>query len=616
MGSALSALNGVSSKGLNFTGNDGTAINVALGGTLPIIGGSTKASGLAFNTAAPIAGTYSSANIQTFADSKTGQIQIQMADNAVFTSLTTGNSKLDTNGLTISGGPSVLATGIDAGSKIITNVVAGSTLAGSTDAVNGGQINTIGASIAANFGSGAKYDPTMGKVLAPTYAVAGGSFNDVGSALTALNGVAGAGWNLSTNGGAATNVAPGGTVDLSAGSSNVVMTQSGTKVTVDVAPNLNVVSVTTGNSKLDTTGLTIVGGPSVLATGIDAGGKAITGVAAGVNTTDAVNMGQLNAVSAVAGKGFNMTTGAVGSGTVSGSAVTNVAPGATQVFTAGNNVSITQNGSEVQIATSMTPTFDTVTTSGLKVNAGSSVDMGGNVISNVSMGKAATDVVNVAQLQAAVAAAGTGGSVQYSNANGLTQAAASNDVTLVGTGGPVVIHNVAAGIAATDSVNVGQLAAASPGKWQASTSSNFVLGNANGATPNAPVTISNLAAATLSSTSTEAVNGSQLFATNEAINNLAGITNGLQNQISANKQAARAGTASAMALGMIRYDDRPGKLSLGMAGAVYGGQSGIAVGAGYTSEDMRLRASLGGTFAPANPDADFGVGGSLTWTFN
>ena len=616
VGSALTALNGTASKGLNFTGNDGVAINVALGGTLPIIGGSVKAAGLAFNTAAPTAGTYSSANIQTFADSKTGQIQIQLADNAVFTSLTTGNAKLDTTGLTITGGPSVLATGIDAGSKLITNVAAGSTAAISLDAVNGGQINTIGTAIAANFGGGAKYDAVTGKVLAPTYAVAGGSFNDVGSALTALNTVAGAGWNLSTNGGAATNVVPGATVNFTSGSSSVTLTQTGTKVTVDLAPNINVTSVTTGNTKIDTNGLTIVGGPSVLATGIDAGSKAITNVAAGVAATDAVNKGQLDAVTTTAAQGINVTTAATGTGTVTGTAVSKVASGGTATFTAGNNIAITQNGTEVQIATSMTPSFTKVTTGGLTVNAGSVVDLGSNVITNVAQGVGNTDAVNVGQLNAAIVASGSASVVQYSNAAGVKQTAPSNDVTLVGAGGPVVIHNLGAGTAPTDAVNVGQLALASPGKWQAATSSNFTLGNPNGTAPNAPVTVSNLAAATLSDTSTEAVNGSQLYATNQAVNNLAALTNGLQGQISANKQAARAGTAAAMALGMIRYDDRPGKLSLGIAGAAYGGQSGIAFGAGYTSEDMRLRASLGGTFAPTNPDQDFGVGGSLTWTFN
>ena len=310
-----------------------------------------------------------------------------------------------------------------------------------------------------------------------------------------------------------------------------------------------------------------------------------------------------------ANQGINVTTAATGTGTATGTSVSQIVSGGTAKFTAGNNIAITQNGTEVQIATSLTPTFTSITTAGL--------NMTGNKITNLGAGTANTDAVNLGQLNAAVATAAGTAPLHYSDANGVLNGnVVSNDVTIVGASGPVVIHNVGAGIAATDAVNVGQLATSSLGKWQSTTSSNFVAGNPNGTSPNAPVTISNLAAATLSATSTEAVNGSQLYATNQAINNLAGITNGLQGQISSNKQAARAGTASAMALGMIRYDDRPGKLSLGIAGAVYGGQSGIAFGAGYTSEDLRLRASLGGTFAPTNPDGDFGLGGSLTWTFN
>ncbi|MFX6182823.1 hypothetical protein ABTF56_21125, partial [Acinetobacter baumannii] len=67
-------------------------------------------------------------------------------------------------------------------------------------------------------------------------------------------------------------------------------------------------SVTTGNSTLNNGGLTITGGPSVTSTGINGGGLAVTNIAPGVNGTDAVDMNQLNAVSAVANKGWNVTT--------------------------------------------------------------------------------------------------------------------------------------------------------------------------------------------------------------------------------------------------------------------------------------------------------------------
>ena len=59
-------------------------------------------------------------------------------------------------------------------------------------------------------------------------------------------------------------------------------------------------SVTTGNTKMNSDGLTITGGPSVTTNGINAGSKTITSVAEGVNGTDAVNVNQLNAKTAEA----------------------------------------------------------------------------------------------------------------------------------------------------------------------------------------------------------------------------------------------------------------------------------------------------------------------------
>ena len=52
-------------------------------------------------------------------------------------------------------------------------------------------------------------------------------------------------------------------------------------------------SLKVGDTKVNNDGLTITGGPSVTKTGIDAGNKTITGVKAGENDTDAVNVKQL-----------------------------------------------------------------------------------------------------------------------------------------------------------------------------------------------------------------------------------------------------------------------------------------------------------------------------------
>ena len=65
-------------------------------------------------------------------------VSIATQDNASFDSVTTGNTKIDNNGLTINGGPSVTQSGIDSAGNKITNVAAGTD---PTDAVNVSQLN-------------------------------------------------------------------------------------------------------------------------------------------------------------------------------------------------------------------------------------------------------------------------------------------------------------------------------------------------------------------------------------------------------------------------------------------------------------------------------------------
>ncbi|WP_345790040.1 YadA-like family protein [Spirabiliibacterium mucosae] len=58
-------------------------------------------------------------------------------------SVTTGDTKIENGGLTITGGPSVKKDGINAGDKKITNVTDGQIAKGSKDAVNGGQLHDV-----------------------------------------------------------------------------------------------------------------------------------------------------------------------------------------------------------------------------------------------------------------------------------------------------------------------------------------------------------------------------------------------------------------------------------------------------------------------------------------
>ncbi|MBP1485698.1 hypothetical protein J8Z76_18620, partial [Acinetobacter nosocomialis] len=394
--------------------------------------------------------------------SKTGNtIQYGLNRDLNIDSVTAGDSKLDTNGLTIAGGPSVTKTGIDAAGNTISNVAAGTN---ATDAVNKGQLDALstssnnktdalGNSTANNLGGGASYDSTTGAVSSPTYTVNGNNVNNVGDAITALD----KGWTLQSNGANAAAVKAGDTVDIGtvAGESNLKVTKTGNTIQYGLNRDLNIDSVTTGDSKLDSNGLSIAGGPSVTTAGIDAGNQKITNVGAGTNATDAVNKGQLDALSTSSnnktdalgnstannlggGSSYDSSTGAISSPTytVNGNNVNNVGDAITALdkgwtlqsngsnaaaVKAGDtvdigtvagetNLKVTKTGNTIQYGLNRDLDLDSVTTgdskldsNGLTIAGGPSVtksgiDAAGNTISNVAAGTNATDAVNKGQL--------------------------------------------------------------------------------------------------------------------------------------------------------------------------------------------------------------------------
>ena len=133
--------------------------------------------------------------------------------------------------------------------------------------------------------------------------IGGTGENNINDAIQSVNDTANAGWNVSANGGTAENVAPKAKVDFSNTDGNIVIGQTGTNLTFDLAKDIAVDSITAGNSKLDTSGLTITNAdPSktvaLTNAGLNNGGNKITNVADGTiasGSKDAVNGGQLNA---------------------------------------------------------------------------------------------------------------------------------------------------------------------------------------------------------------------------------------------------------------------------------------------------------------------------------
>ncbi|MDD0877755.1 autotransporter adhesin, partial [Xylella fastidiosa subsp. multiplex] len=152
--------------------------------------------------------------------------------------------------------------------------------------------------------------------------------------LQAVSSTASKGWNLLASGANSSNVAPGESVDLKNSDGNLLITKTtdSNDVTFNLATALKVDSLTTGNTAmttdgvtvgkrvtLDSTGLVIAEGPSVISSGINAAGQKIMNVGTGTADTDAVNFSQLQAVSDTASKGWNLLA--------SGANSSNVAPG-------------------------------------------------------------------------------------------------------------------------------------------------------------------------------------------------------------------------------------------------------------------------------------------------
>ena len=293
--------------GLNANNIDGLAVDDA-----SITNMAKRAAGQALKLNGGATGALSDNNIGTVVNG-TNQVDIKLAKelkNLTSAQFVNGNDSttVDSQGVTITGGPSVTKDGINAASKKITNVAAGDVNANSTDAVNGSQLNSV--------------KETAEK-----------------------------GWNLTTAGSATKhNVAPGGDVDISSANRNITVSNNQGNVKLELNKDLDLTqngSVKVGNTTVNNSGVTIDNGPSVTSTGINAGDKKITNVKAGEADTDAVNVAQLNEVknaAATAGKGWTLSTG-------TGDNNKHVVKPETEVNISGDdNITVTHDAGNVKVA--------------------------------------------------------------------------------------------------------------------------------------------------------------------------------------------------------------------------------------------------------------------------
>lgn len=153
------------------------------------------------------------------------------------------------------------------------------------------------------------------------------------------------------------------------------------------------------------------------------------------------------------------------------------------------------------------------------------------------------------------------------------------------------ITGVAAGKEAHDAVNVQQLSAVS-------SNVSSILGGGS--------TVDSYGVITAPSYS---VQGTSYFDVGSAFSGVDSALTDLGNRIS--EEAGQAG-AVGLAASSIRFDDRPGKISIGMGVGSWGGEDAFAFGGGYTSTNQRVRANVTG----ATSGNRWGVGGGLSFTLN
>ena len=336
--------------GMKYGGDTGNVINKKLNEQVNVVGGITDEGKLTTDD-----------NIGVVSDG-TNNLKVRLAKKLTgLESVTTGDTTIDTNGITINNGPSMTTNGINANSTRIQNVANGTS---DTDAVNLGQLKS-----------------QSDTLIAKGFGIKAEDGNKVHKALGEDVDVIGDGKNISTKvDGTSVRVAMKDDITVTSvtaqdGNGNKTVTNANGVTTEDNTGNKTVVNkdgITI--NKVDPTGNKTV---SLTGDGLNNGGNKITNVADGVDDNDAVNVNQLKKATAA------------GTTTVS----------------AGNNITVTkttnQNGSanyEVALKDQVTlgsdPTkqiaFDGTTGT---IKAGDKVTIDGNK-GNITAGKVAIDGEN------------------------------------------------------------------------------------------------------------------------------------------------------------------------------------------------------------------------------
>ena len=653
----------VATKGLTFNGDSGSTNVEKLGSTVAIKGDDE--------------------NIATEASGD--EVKVKLKKNITVDRVTAGNTKIDTNGLKV-GDVTVTNSPVTVNGNAVNNIndainqtaeqaFKALTFGGDNAVKNferrlGGQIFVKGGATGTlsdnNIGVVSDGNGTLNVKLAKdlkdlnSAKIGGVTINDKGidmgnkkitglkagedntdavnvSQLKKVEEVANKGWNLTANGADSSNVKPGDTVDLNNEDKNINITKNGHNVTFNLAKDIKVDSVTTGDTVMNNDGVKVgdkvalnkdglkAGDVSVTTDGINAGDKKVTNVQDGDVTStskDAVNGSQLYAVKELAGKGWNATaTKKEGStGEVSGTSVANVAPGATVNYIAGDNIKLEQkleqNGIKFTISTTKdlkaeNVTAKTVNTTTINLGEGDNstpitvvsgkdaapnldgktpnrMNFGGETIATLSDGlKFGANVGDVygAKLNSQINVKGADSNTNWSEFDG-----GDNVMTNIDKSGNVRVgikKNLKVESVTANKFTAGDTVIDSNGvtikNGPSMTKNGIDAGNKQ---------ITNVAPGRIAADSTDAVNGSQLHEVKADMNNKINKLNGQVNKLG---KRVNAGTASALAASQLPQAYIPGKSMVSVAAGNYQGQNAVALGMSRISDNGKIIIRLAGT---------------------
>ena len=364
--------------------------------------------------------------------------------------------------------------------------------------------------------------------------IGGTGENNIHDAIKAVNATANLPLTFGGDSGKDVERKPGTKLNIVGGQTDVAKLSDGNigvvangsdKLEVKLAKDLAVDSVKAGDTTVNTDGVK-VGDVNLTKAGLNNGGNKITNVAAGTDDTDAVNVAQLNKAAAAAKtevvQGDNIVvTQDVGA---NGQTIYKVATDKNlkvDSVTAGDTV---MNNDGVKVGDDVALNKDGLKAGDVNLTK-AGLNNGGNKITNVAAGTDDTDAVNVSQLKQAAAASKTE-VVQGKNIV-VTQKTGDKGQTVyeVATDKDLDVDSVKAGDTAvnTDGVKVGNDVALNKDGLKAGK-----VNLTKDGLDNAGNKVTNVADGDINANSKDAVNGSQLHATNQNVaNNAATIAKGI-----------------------------------------------------------------------------------------